>query len=198
MRNPVRAGGAVAVITADGATHAFDRVIVATHADQALRLLVNPTPDEVRLLGEFKYEAVTATLHTDASVLPRAPRARAAWNCQLSRDDTGRIRPAIHRRLDAAQGGSDHEHRFVTINHVEGLDEAKILRRIEYRRPLFTPGTARVQQELPRLNEQARGRTETYFAGSYFRHGFHEDGVMSAVQLAGLLLDRDPWGELAC
>lgn len=183
----------VTVMTADGAAQSFDRVIVATHADQALRLLVNPTPDEVRLLGEFKYQANTATLHTDSSVLPRAPLARAAWNYQLTRDKLGRLSPATHYWMNALQGVSDREQYFVTINRPETIDEAKVIKRIDYTHPLFSLGAVRAQVELPKLNEQARGRTETYFAGSYFRYGFHEDAFMSAVQLSELLLGRDPW-----
>lgn len=186
-------GRPVTVMTADGAAQSFDRVIVATHADQALRLLVNPTPDEVRLLGEFKYQANTATLHTDASVLPRAQLARAAWNYQLTRDKLGRLSPATHYWMNALQGVSDREQYFVTINRPETIDEAKVIKRIDYTHPLFSLGAVRAQVELPKLNEQARGRTETYFAGSYFRYGFHEDAFMSAVQLSELLLGRDPW-----
>lgn len=186
-------GRPVTVMTADGAAQTFDRVILATHADQALRLLVNPTPDETRLLGEFKYQANVATLHTDTSVLPRAPLARAAWNYQLTRDKLGRISPATHYWMNALQGVSDREQYFVTINRPETIDEARVIKRIDYSHPLFSLGAVRAQVELPKLNEQARGRTETYFAGSYFRYGFHEDAFMSAVQLSELLLGRDPW-----
>lgn len=183
----------VTVMTAEGATHSFDQVIIATHADQALRMLVNPTPDEVRLLGEFKYQANVATLHTDASVLPRTPLARAAWNYQLVRDEAGRLSPATHYWMNELQGVSTRENYFVTINRPGSIDSSKIIKRIDYTHPLFSLGAVRAQTELPKLNEQARGRTETYFAGSYFRYGFHEDAFMSAVQLSELLLARDPW-----
>jgi predicted NAD/FAD-binding protein len=186
-------GRGVTVITGDNATHTFDQVVVATHADQALRLLVNPAPDEVRLLSEFKYQANVATLHTDASVLPRAPLARAAWNYQLTRDAAGRITPATHYWMNALQGVSDREQYFVTINRPEAIDAAKVIKRIDYTHPLFSLGAIRAQRELPALNASACGRTETYFAGSYFRYGFHEDAFMSAVQLSELLLGRDPW-----
>ncbi|MFA6961364.1 MAG: FAD-dependent oxidoreductase [Opitutaceae bacterium] len=188
-------GRGLTVMTADGSTHAFDQVIVATHADQALRLLVNPTADEDRLLGEFKYQANVATLHTDASVLPKVPLARAAWNYQLSRDSAGRLSPATHYWMNALQGVSNRENYFVSINRPDAIAPDKIIRRIDYTHPLFNLGAVRAQAELPKLNEQARGRTETYFAGSYFRHGFHEDAFMSAVQLSELLLGRDPWTE---
>jgi predicted NAD/FAD-binding protein len=186
-------GRPVTVMTSDNATHTFDQVVVATHADQALRLLVNPTPDEDRLLSEFKYQDNIATLHTDGSVMPRAPLARAAWNYQLTRDAAGRISPATHYWMNALQGVSDREQYFVTINRPDGIDDAKVIKRIAYTHPLFSLGAIRSQHELPQLNADARGRTETYFAGSYFRYGFHEDAFMSAVQLSELLLARDPW-----
>jgi uncharacterized protein len=187
------AGRGVTVMTSDGVAHAFDQVIVATHADQALRLLVNPTSDEVRLLAEFKYQANVAILHTDTSVLPRAPLARAAWNYQLHRDASGRISPATHYWMNKLQGVSDRENYVVSINRPDAIDTTKIIKRIDYAHPLFSLGAVRAQCELPKLNVQARGRTETYFAGSYFRYGFHEDAFMSAVQLSELLLVRDPW-----
>jgi uncharacterized protein len=192
FRQP-RGTGEVTVITADGASHVFDKVIVATHGDQALRLLANPTPDEVRLLSQFKYQANVATLHTDASVLPRAPLARSAWNYQLTLDADRRLSPATHYWMNALQGVSDRETYIVSINRPDLVDPAKVIRRIDYTHPLFSLGAIRAQAELPRLNDQARGRTETYFAGSYFRYGFHEDAFMSGVQLSELLLGRDPW-----
>lgn len=186
-------GRGVTVMTADGVPHSFDQVIIATHADQALRLLVNPTPNEIRLLSDFKYQANVATLHTDASVLPKTPLARAAWNYQLTRDASGHISPATHYWMNPLQGVSDRETYIVSINRPDAIDPAKVIKRIDYTHPLFSLGAMRAQVELPKLNEQARGRTETYFAGSYFRHGFHEDAFMSAVRLSELLLGRDPW-----
>lgn len=186
-------GRGVTVLSGDGATRTFDQVVLATHADQALRLIVNPTPDEIALLGAFKYQANTATLHTDASVLPRTPKARAAWNYQLARDDLGRIVPATHYHMNALQGVSDRENYFVSINRPEDIDPAKVIKTIPYEHPLFSLAATEAQPKLPGLNAAARGATETYFAGSYFRHGFHEDAFMSAVHLAELLLGRDPW-----
>jgi uncharacterized protein len=119
--------------------------------------------------------------------------AKAAWNYQLTRDAVGRISPATHYWMNALQGVSDREQYFVTINRPETIDDAKVIKRIDYTHPLFSLGAVQAQRELPKLNEQARGRTETYFAGSYFRYGFHEDAFMSAVQLSELLLGRDPW-----
>lgn len=190
---PSGSGGGITVMTADGASHPFDKVIIATHGDQALRLLVNPTPDESRLLSEFQYQANVATLHTDASVLPRTPLARSAWNYQLTLDVNGHLSPATHYWMNALQGVSDRETYIVSINRPDLVDPAKVIRRIDYTHPLFSLGAIRAQTELPKLNADARGRTETYFAGSYFRYGFHEDAFMSGEQLSELLLDRDPW-----
>ncbi len=189
----VRTPRGVIVMTAKGVSESFDRVVVATHGDQALRLLVNPTADESRLLGEFRYQANTATLHTDTSVMPKARLAWSSWNYQLSRDASGKMVPATHYWMNSLQGVSDRETYLVSINGAEAIDPAKVIKRIPYEHPLFSLGALRAQAELPGLNAAARGTTETYFAGSYFRYGFHEDAFMSAVQLSGLLLDRDPW-----
>ena len=192
IRRP-RPGRGVELVTTDGVIRRFDLLILATHADQALRLLADPTPDEARLLGAFAYQANVATLHTDASVLPRARLARASWNYQLSRDAAGRLVPATHYWMNSLQGVSDRENYFVTINRPEAIDPAHVIRRIDYAHPLFDLAALRAQAELPGLNERARGATDTYFAGSYFRYGFHEDAFQSAVRLAEFLLGRDPW-----
>lgn len=189
----VRTPRGVIVMTAKGVSENFDQVIIATHGDQALRLLVNPTADESRLLGEFHYQSNLATLHTDTSVMPRTRRAWSSWNYQLSRSPDGKLMPATHYWMNSLQGVSDRETYLVSINGAEAIDPAKVVKRIPYDHPLFSLGALRAQAELPGLNAAARGTTETYFAGSYFRYGFHEDAFMSAVQLSGLLLDRDPW-----
>ncbi len=186
-------GRGVTVLTADGASHGFDRVVVATHGDQALRLLMNPTREEQRLLGAFKYQSNVATLHTDASVMPRARLAWASWVYQVTRDELGRVRPATHYWMNRLQGVSDKEHYFVSINRPEQIDPAKVVKTIDYTHPLFDLGARAAQAELPGLNAAARGTTETYFAGSYFRYGFHEDAFWSAVRVAEVLLGRDPW-----
>jgi predicted NAD/FAD-binding protein len=190
-----RGPSGVAVITADGATETFDRVILACHADQALRLIAGPTADEMRLLGEFKYQPNTATVHTDSSVMPRTRLAWASWNYEIARDAAGRPSTATHYWMNSLQEVSDRENYFVSINRPEAIDPSRILRTIAYEHPLFNLGATRAQEDLPRLNASARGATETYFAGSYFRYGFHEDAFQSAVRLSALLLGRDPWAD---
>lgn len=190
-----RADDAAWVTTADGRRRRFDRVILATQADQALRLLADPTPEESVVLGRFRYQENTATLHTDASVLPRAPLARASWNYEIAVDPSGALSPATHYWMNRLQGVSDREDYFVSINRAEHIAPERVLRRIAYRHPLFDLGAIEAQAHLPALNRSALDTTGTFFAGSYFRHGFHEDAFGSAVDLAALLLDRDPWAE---
>lgn len=193
VRPASAAAGKLTLMTSDGRAESFDKVIIATHADQALRMLVNPLPDEARLLGEFHYQPNVATLHTDVSVLPKTRLAWASWNYEVARDAAGRVSAATHYWMNNLQGVSPRENYIVSINRPEAVDPAKVLRTIHYEHPLFSLGAAQAQTELPTLNERARGRGEVYFAGSYFRYGFHEDAFMSAVNLSGLLLGRDPW-----
>ena len=188
-----REGGGVTLTTHTGALEHFDRVILACHANQSRELLADPTPDEARLLGEFHYQPNTATLHTDASVMPRTRLAWSAWNYSLARDPAGRFSPATHYWMNRLQGVSDRENYFVSINGAERLDPAKVLRTIAYEHPLFSLGAVQEQAGIPALNAAAAGRTETYFAGAWTRYGFHEDGFLSAVNLGRLLLGRDPW-----
>jgi len=190
LRHPNNQG--VTLTTSTGATHTFDKVILACHGDQALRLLVNPTPTETRLLGEFHYQPNTATVHTDASVMPRTRLAWSAWNYETARDATGQLSTATHYWMNKLQGVSDRENYFVTINRPDAIAPEKILKRIEYEHPLFSLGATRAQAELPSLNQLSASQT-TYFAGSYFKHGFHEDAFASAVALSEILLKRDPW-----
>ena len=188
-----RRPGEVEIVTADGGRHTFDHVILACHGDQALRLLAAPTPGERRLLAEFRYQPNTATVHTDATVMPRTRLAWSSWNYEINRDAAGRVSTATHYWMNSLQGVSERENYFVSINRPEAIAPERVLRRIAYEHPLFSLGAIRAQTEIPALNAAARGATETYFAGAWQRYGFHEDGLFSAVRLAELLLGCDPW-----
>ena len=189
----VRTADGVAVTDSTGRTEIFDKVIVACHGDQALKLLAAPTFDEERLLREFRYQPNVATVHTDASVMPRTRLAWSSWNYEIARDSAGRLSTATHYWMNSLQGVSDRENYFVSINRPEAIAPARVLRRIDYEHPLFSLGAVRAQAEIPALNAAAAGGTETYFAGAWQRYGFHEDGLLSAVRLSELLLARDPW-----
>ena len=189
----IRTPRGVTVTTATGTARTFDKVILACHGDQALRLLQNPTDDEHRLLSAFHYQPNTATLHTDASVMPRTRLAWSAWNYEIARDSSGQISTATHYWMNKLQGVSDRENYFVTINRPESIAPEKVLRRIAYEHPLFSLAATAAQAELPALNQSALGTTGTFFAGAWQRYGFHEDGLLSAHRLAAQILARDPW-----
>ncbi len=189
----VRTPRGVVIMTASGQAQVFDHVILACHGDQALRLLANPTLAEARVLSAFRYQSNMATLHTDASVMPRTRLAWSSWNYELNREKSGRVSSATHYWMNSLQGVSDRENYFVSINRPEAIAPERVLRRIEYEHPLFSLEAVRAQAEIPGLNAAAHGGTETYFAGAWQRFGFHEDGLLSAVRVCEQVLGRDPW-----
>nr|WP_062646091.1 FAD-dependent oxidoreductase [Streptomyces sp. NBRC 110468] len=172
-----------AEITAgDGVTEAYDAVVIAVHPDQALRLLADATPREKELLGAFRYARNATLLHTDTTVLPRARRARASWNylmpsCAAGADHV-RVSYDMNRlqRLDAA------EPYVVTLGGTDRVDPGRVLARMTYEHPVYTPESVAAQRELPTLNTAV-----TAFAGAYHGWGFHEDGCRSGVAAAAAL-----------
>lgn len=191
----IRTPRGVTITTNTGTAHTFDKIILACHGDQALHLLQNTTDAEHRLLSAFHYQPNTATVHTDTSVMPRTRLAWSAWNYEIARDSSGAVSTATHYWMNKLQGVSDRENYFVTINRPDSIDPARVLQRIAYEHPLFSLAATAAQAELPALNQAALGTTETFFAGAWQRHGFHEDGLHSAHRLATQLLARDPWPE---
>ena len=171
-----RSADGVELRTEDDAVRRFDHVVVATHADQALALLEDPTTDERRVLGGFEYTENEAVLHTDASFLPRAERARASWNYRLG--DGGR--PTITYHLNRLQALAAERDYCVTLN--EDVAPDHVLARFTYAHPLYTLSTLDAQRRLPSL---AGGRT--HYAGAHFGNGFHEDGLASGVAAARAL-----------
>jgi predicted NAD/FAD-binding protein len=175
----------VTVTTADGTRTDADAVVVATHADQALRLLADPTDDERTVLGAFRYSRNPTVLHRDASHLPRATRARASWNYRMP-DCTGRADAVqVSYHLNRLLGLDTVEDYLVTLNedrhHPVPAD--RVLSRTVYEHPVYTGESVAAQRRLPGLST---GRTA--FAGAYHGWGFHEDGCRSGVQAAGALL----------
>ncbi|CAM5291654.1 amine oxidase [Streptomyces avidinii] len=178
--------GGVLVFTEDGGPQAHDAVVIATHPDQALRLLEDPTEDERAVLGAFRYSSNPTVLHTDTSVLPRSPAARASWNCHLSdcrpSDEGIRISYDMNRlqRLQAEPGY------VVTLNAGESIASDRVVARMAYEHPVYTPRSVAAQRLLPRLNTDV-----TAYAGAWHGWGFHEDGCRSGVQAAAAL--GVPW-----
>ena len=182
----------VQIIAADGSEAEYDKVILACHGDQALNLLAAPTELESRLLREFKYQPNLAIVHRDVSVMPRTRRCWASWNYRLSRGASGRLMPTVHYWMNRLQGVSENADYFVSLNAEEEIDPAQVMRRIEYEHPLFNCAAIRAQKELPQLNNLSREQT-TYYCGAWFKYGFHEDGLTSALHCARAITADPLW-----
>jgi predicted NAD/FAD-binding protein len=166
------------VCTKSGAEQEYDKVILATHGDEALALLDEPTTEEQSLLSKFKYQKNKTVLHTDASIMPKTKRAWSSWNYSME-EKNGKLYASTIYWMNSLQNISDKRNYFVSLNDPGNIDEKKILKVIEYEHPLFDLHTSKAQPELPKLNEKG----PVYFCGSYFRYGFHEDALWSAVRL---------------
>ena len=174
--------GKVKVVTTDGVTLKFDKVIMACHADQSYRILRKKTADEERLLSKFKYQPNKAVLHTDSNLMPKKKLAWSSWNYRVE-EKNGELVPSTIYWMNQLQQVSDQQDYFVSINPSEQLDPEKIIKEINYEHPLFDVPAMQAQQELHLLNQTG----PVYFCGSYFKYGFHEDAYASAVELCKLL-----------
>jgi predicted NAD/FAD-binding protein len=174
-----RTGPCVEVLTGDG-LHVFDRVIVATHSDQALRLLADATPAEREILSAIRYQRNVATLHTDPSLLPRTPRARAAWNYLVDGAD-GRV--SVTYWMNALQRIRSSSPLLVTLNGGDAIDPRTVHAEVEYDHPVFDAAACAAQ----RRRFEIQGERGVFFVGAYWGYGFHEDGVQSAAEVAALV-----------
>jgi uncharacterized protein len=164
----------------------FDEVVIAAHADQALALLTDPTPDEVEVLGAFAYQPNEAVLHTDRSLLPRRRAAWAAWNYHLLAEPSGRC--AVTYYMNHLQGLDADRPYCVTLNRTAAIDPAAIIRVIPYAHPVFTRATTAAQARHGEISGVGR----THYCGAYWAWGFHEDGVVSAERAVARIGDRVP------
>jgi predicted NAD/FAD-binding protein len=176
IRGIVRGVDDVWVTDAAGETARFDRVVIATRADTALELLADADPAEKEVLSAFEYSRSETVLHTDASLLPRTPQARAAWNFRTTAGD----RPPVVTYWMNRLHGLDTDTQFlVTLNARERIDPAAVLAVMDYRHPVYDAAAVAAQARLPALNTH-----RTAFAGAYHGWGFHEDGCRSGVEAA--------------
>ena len=167
-----------------GPAERFDEVIIATHSDQALRLLVDPTAKEREILGAIPYQENEAVLHTDARLLPRRKLAWAAWNYHLPAQPRDRV--AVTYNMNILQGLDGPETFCVTLNRSETIDPARILYRTTYHHPVFTAAGVKAQARRAEIS----GVNRTWYCGAYWSYGFHEDGVNSGLAAARGLLER--------
>ncbi|MFE4536128.1 NAD(P)/FAD-dependent oxidoreductase [Streptomyces scopuliridis] len=182
VRRGTQGPGAVEVTSEDGITQRYDSVVIAVHPDQALRLLPDATEAERRVLGAFRYSGNPTQLHTDTSVLPRAAHARASWNYLMPSCDAGADAVRVSYDMNRLQRLDAPETFVVTLNGADRVDERRVLARMVYEHPVYTPESVAAQRRLPALSGPV-----TAFAGAYHGWGFHEDGCRSGVAAAAAL-----------
>ena len=180
--------GGVLIRDARGAEDWADHVIIAAHADQALAMLANPTPDERRVLGAFAYSANTAHLHTDATLMPRRRRVWASWN-YIGTTDADGPGVAVSYWMNRLQSLPTEEPVLVSLNPRRAPDPAKLHATLHYAHPQFDQAALDAQDQLADI----QGMDRISYCGSYFGWGFHEDGIASGLAVAEDLGARRPW-----
>ncbi len=178
IRGIFRSENGVQVQFADQHHETFERVVLATHADQTLRLIGDPSPEETRLLSPWQYEENHTVLHTDLSVMPPM---RRAWSCWNFRREVGGSKPQpayVTYAMNLLQGLTTKKQYLVTLNRPSSYDEKQVIARMVYHHPTYTKASMATQPSLSSLN----GTRNTWFCGSYFGYGFHEDAVRSSYQ----------------
>ncbi|MCX7712602.1 MAG: FAD-dependent oxidoreductase [Chthoniobacterales bacterium] len=178
----------VEVLPLSGSPLRFDRVILATHADQALALLESPSQLQIELLSPFHYQKNHAILHTDTSVLPKHRSIWASWNFLVRQNPhpPQKIEATVHYWMNALQRLPTRKNYIVSLNSHHFISPQSILYETTYEHPTFTSQTETIQPRLHQLNSISPNQ-KIYFCGSYFRYGFHEDACWSALQLAKTL-----------
>jgi predicted NAD/FAD-binding protein len=163
-------------IEADGCeSEEFDQVVVATHSDQALAMLADPSTAEREVLGAIPYQRNAAVLHTDASLMPRRRAAWSSWNFHLTAEPaTG---TTVTYWMNHLQRLRSREQYFVTLNRSEEIDPAQVIRKIAYDHPVYTKEGVAAQARHAEISNAGR---RTHYCGAYWGWGFHEDGVVSA------------------
>ena len=155
----------------------FDAVVLATHSNQALQLLEDPSEKEIEILTLLPYQRNDAVLHFDESILPKRKLAWSSWNYLLDKNKEDPV--ALTYNMNILQGLNSSKTFCVTLNSLEMIDESKIIKNLSYEHPLFTIDGVKAQK---RKNEIS-GHKNTFYCGAYWRNGFHEDGVVSALDV---------------
>jgi len=175
VENIVRYDDHVEIHSRSHGIERFDYVFIASHSDQALNMLQHPSTYERETLSAIEYQKNEAVLHTDKSLLPIRNKAWASWNYHLPEDTRSDV--ALTYNMNILQGLKTDTTYCVTLNYSDKIDTDKILKTIEYHHPIFTPKSIVAQDNHRLIN----GTSRTYYCGAYWRNGFHEDGVVSAL-----------------
>tara|TARA_B100001996_G_scaffold250452_1_gene194202 strand:- start:1106 stop:2347 length:1242 start_codon:yes stop_codon:yes gene_type:complete len=156
----------------------YDKVIFATHADNILNLIDNPTDNEKKILKNFKYKKNITYLHTDDRLMPLRKNVWSSWNSILNKENLKEN--CVTYWLNKLQNLNTEKNYFLTINPIIPVDESKILKKVEFTHPIYDIHTVNAQKHLSEL----QGVNNTWFCGSYFGYGFHEDGLKSAIDVS--------------
>ena len=180
----VRRGMAGPEVRLDGhGWESFDEIILATHSDDTLALLSDPSVEEQAALGAIRYQPNTVTLHSDDSVMPRHRRAWASWNYREGQNAEGQGEGGdaldLTYWMNRLQPIPADDPLFVTLNATRQIDEARIFDEVTLRHPVYDTAALAAQKDMARLN----GRNNTWFCGAWMRNGFHEDGLASAADV---------------
>ena len=152
----------------------YDHVILASHADQSLELLDDPSLEESEILKKFTYVSNEAYLHRDENLMPIRKSAWSSWNSISKNENT-----CVTYWLNKLQNLNSEKNYFLTLNPVEAIDKNKIIKKIHFTHPYFNKDNVALQKDLNKL----QGKKRTWFCGSYFGYGFHEDGLKSSKEL---------------
>jgi predicted NAD/FAD-binding protein len=193
VRRIIRREDGVELIDSRGEQRHFDEVVLACHADQALALLSDASEQEQLLLGAFEYQRNRAILHSDTRLMPRNRKVWSSWNymSQENRDDSAQEGSlAVSYWMNKLQPLATDQPLIVTLNPPVEPEEGSIHCSFLYDHPVFSENAISAQQELHKL----QGQNRTWFCGSYFGYGFHEDGLQSGLAVAEALgAPKRPW-----
>ena len=167
----------VRVQVENGQTYFFDQIVIATHSDQALKILEDPLEEEKQILGAIPYQVNEVILHTDTQLLPKNPKAWSSWNYRLKSNNH---RATVTYNMNILQGISAPETFCITLNDSNSINASKILGKFEYQHPVFSFKACSAQKQWAAIN----GVSNTWYCGAYWGNGFHEDGVNSALNIA--------------
>lgn len=194
LRTPIssirRGASGVTIRAASGEEQVYDDVVVAAHADHALAMLSDASPEERRVLDAFRYSRNRAILHRDQRLMPRRRRLWSSWNYLSALPPHAAETSAVTYWMNNLQPLPVKAPLFVSLNPLQEPDTAKVLAEFDYAHPIFDPGAMRAQKELWKI----QGRRNTWFCGAYFGSGFHEDGIQAGLAVAEALgAVRRPW-----
>ena len=161
----------------------YDKVILATHADEALSIIESPSEEEKKILSNFSYKKNIAYIHTDESIMPKNPKVWSSWNSSIKKDEIEKN--SITYWLNLLQNLKCEENIFLTLNPYFEIDQSKIIKKVTFTHPYFDQSALNYQSQLINL----QNKRNILFCGSYFGYGFHEDGIKSSIDMLKNLND---------